>query len=286
MRTSTRAALTAFAIVVLAAAVLVPVAGANGMMGTPSPSPSMTGTPSPTPPSSMMPTPTPSSSPTATPGGWCGGGMWSGSGAWGGTGMWGMGSGMAWLTGDPAALAAWTQLRADHQKAMQAWYDTYKADLKTTEAQQALHDLWTRNWNDMKAFYEQYSGGAAWTAPASGMWGGWDMGGMMGQHSWDVSRMWGTGYGASWMMGHGSGFGQWLAMRGKQTAAVGAWARRYAGDPTGTAAHTAMHTLKTRMHTQVRGFYRSHHLAATTTRMRLGAGGWMGLGGIWGGWGW
>ena len=129
-----KAALTALAVVVLAAAVLVPVAGASGMMGTPSPSPS----------SAMMPTPPPSPTPgTTRRAGWCGGGIWNGTGTWGGTGMWGTGSGMAWLTSNPDALAAWLQLRTDHQQAMQTWYDTYKADLTTPEAQQALHDLWT-----------------------------------------------------------------------------------------------------------------------------------------------
>ena len=64
--------------------------------------------------------------------------------------------GLSWLTDNPDALVAWLQLKADHVAAMQTWHDTYKADLKTPEAQQALHDLWTKTWNDMKTFYEQY----------------------------------------------------------------------------------------------------------------------------------
>jgi hypothetical protein len=276
MRLRFKTSLTALAVGVLAAAVLVPVASASGMMGTPSPSPSST----------MMPTPTPSPSSTATPGSWCGGGMWGGSGTWGGTGMWGTGSGMAWLTGNPGALAAWTQLRADHVAAMQTWYDTYKADMTTPEAQQALHDLWTKNWNDMKAFYGQYAGGAAWTCPVQGMWGGWEMGGMMGQHDWDASHMWGTGYGASWMMSHSSGFGQWLAMRDKQTAAMTAWQHVYGSDPASAAARAALQTMRTHQRVQVKSFYMHHRLSVTTSRMREGAGGWMGLGGMWGGFGW
>jgi len=210
--------------------------------------------------------------------------MWGGSGSWGGTGMWGTGSGMGWVTSNPDALLAWLQLKADHLTAMQTWYDTYKADLTIPKAQQALHDLWTKNWNDMKAFYEQYGNGATWTCPASGMWGGWQ-GGMMGG-SWDPSHMWGTGYGASWMTGHHSGFGQWLTMRGKQTAAVAAWQQHYAGNLTGSAAQTAMQTMRAHQRTQVKDFYRNHHLTVTSSRMRYGAGGWMGLGGMWGGWGW
>ena len=37
---------------------------------------------------------------------------------------------------------------------------------------------------------------------------------------------------------------------------------------------------------QVKSFYRNHHLTVTSSRMRDGAGGWMGLGGMWGGFGW
>jgi hypothetical protein len=268
-----KATLTALVAVVLATALLVPVAGASttsGMMGSPTPSPS---------PSSTTP-------PGHADDSWCGGGVWNGTGSWGGTGTWGTGSGMAWLAGNPDALAAWTQLRADHQQAMRAWYDTYKADLTTPEAQQALHDLWTKNWNDMKAFYETYANGATWTAPSEGMWGGWDMGGMMGHHDWDASHMWGTGHGASWMMSHSGDFGQWLALRGKQTTAVSAWSHRYHNALKGSAAQTALQTMRTRQRAQVRSFYTHHGLTVTTARMRSGAGGWMGLGGMWGGFGW
>ena len=294
MKIRLKALLTALAVAVLSATLLAPIAGANGMMGNPTPSswPTMMPTPRPSPSWTMMPTPTPSPSPSSTvvPGSWgdswCGGGIWNGTGStWGGTGMWGIGSGMSWLTSNPVALQAWPQLRANHVKALQTWYDTYKADLTSNPAQQALHALWTTFWTDMKAFYQQYGNGAAWTCPSDGMWGGWDMGGMMG-HDWDAQHMWGSGYGASWMMSHRGGFGQWLTMRGKQTAAVTAWQQHYAGNLTGSAAQTAMQTMRTHQRTQVKNFYRNHHLSVTTSRMRYGAGGWMGLGGIWGGWGW
>jgi hypothetical protein len=268
MRSRFKAVLAALAVVVFAAAVLVPVAGASGMMPTPTPSPSSTAPGNP------------------QGDGWCGGGMWNGHGHWGGTGIWGTGSGMAWLTGNPDALAAWTQLRADHQQAMQTWYDSYRDDLTSPEAQQALHDLWAKLWNDMKAFYEQYGSGAAWTCPSESMWGGWDMGGMMGQHDWDPSHMWGSGHGASWMTDHPDAFGHWLTMRGKQMTAMSAWQHHYGADPGSTAAQTALHTMRTHDRAQVRSFYRHHHLSATSARMRDGAGGWMGLGGMWGGFGW
>ncbi|MFA4965425.1 MAG: hypothetical protein WC709_07305 [Thermoleophilia bacterium] len=220
------------------------------------------------------------------PGGWCGGGIWDGSGTWGGTGMWGPGSGMSWLSSHPGALEAWTQLRADHQQALQAWYDTYKADLTTPEAQQALHDVWATFWDDMKAFYEQYGNGATWTSPAENMWGGWDMGGMMGRHDWDASHMWGTGHGAVWMTNHPVALGRWLTMRGKQVAGVSSWARQYHGALKSSAAKTALLALRAHQRAQVKSFYTHHNLSVTTTRMRDGAGGWMGLGGMWGGFGW
>ena len=82
--------------------------------------------------------------------------------------MWGMmDSGVTWLSGDPAAMQAWLQLRADHLKDMQAWHDTYMADLSLAQAQQALHDLWTEHWNDMQSFMQQYAGATGWTVPRS-----------------------------------------------------------------------------------------------------------------------
>ena len=118
------------------------------------------------------------------------------------------------------------------------------------------------------------------------MWGGWQMGGMMGGYSWNASHMWGAGYGASWMTSHPAGFGQWLTMRARQTTAMHAWRLRYATNLTGTTAQTALQTLRQHDRSQVKAFYRNHHLTVTTARMRYGAGGWMGLGGMWGGCGW
>ena len=212
--------------------------------------------------------------------------MGGGTGAWSGTGMWGTGSGMQWLLDDPIAFEAWLQMRTAHQQAMQDWYDTYATDLNSTAAQQALHDLWTTFWNDMKDFYELYGNGAAWLCPSSGMWGGWQMGGMMGGGGWDPGHMWGTGYGASWMMSHPAGFGQWLSMRDRQMSAMNDWWQQNGSAPGSPAARTALRTLTSHQRSQVRSFYRHHNLPVTTTWMRYGAGGWMGLGGMWGGFGW
>ena len=266
MKRKLKVFLTVLAVAVLSAALLVPIAGASGWGTNSSPGSMMGG---------------------GTGGGsWCGGGIWNGSGQWGGTGMWGMGTGAQWLANNPAALQAWLQLKADHIKAMQSWQDTYKADLMTPKAQLALHGLWTKFWNDMKAFYRQYGHGAVWTCPSDGMWSGWDMGGMMGGHEWDAHHMWGTGYGAAWMTSHPGAFGHWLTMRAKQTAAVTAWQQHYSANPSSSAAQTALQTMRAHHRTQVKSFYRHHHLSVTSSRMRYGAGGWMGLGGMWGGWGW
>jgi hypothetical protein len=218
-------------------------------------------------------------------GGWCGGGPWNGAGAWGGTGMWGAGCGAQWLLDNPTALAAWLQMRADHQQAMQDWYDTYEADLTAPAAQQALHDLWVTFWDDTKRFYEQYGNGAAWLCPSSGMWGGWQMGGMMGG-GWNPSHMWGTGYGASWMMSHPAGFGLWLGMRSGQVTAMNAWWQKNSAAPGSPAAQAALTTLSAYQRAQVKSFYRQNRLPSSAAWMRYGAGGWMGLGGMWGGFGW
>ena len=261
MKPSHKALLATLAVALLAVTVLVPIAGASGgrpggMMGSPSPWPTMMGTP----------TPTPSPSPTGNTWGdsWCGGGLWGGSGSWGGTGMWGTGSGMSWLTSNPDALTAWLQIKADHIAAMQAWYETYKADLTTPGAQQALHDLWTKTWSDMKAFYEQYAKGATWTCPSDGMWGGWTRR-HDGPPRLGSLRMWGTGHGASWMTGHPGAFSHWLTMRAKQAAAVTAWQHRYARNLKSSAAQTAMTTMRAHHRTQVKSFYRNHHLTVTAS---------------------
>ena len=138
----------------------------------------------------------------------------------------------------------------------------------------------------MKAFYEQYANGATWTCPSDTMWGGWDHGGMMGDHDWDAAHMWGTGHGAAWMTSHPGAFGHWLTMRARQTAAATAWQHRYGAHPGSATAQTALHAMRAHQRTQVKAFYLNHHLTATSTRMRDGAGGWMGLGGMWGGFGW
>jgi hypothetical protein len=212
--------------------------------------------------------------------------MMAGMGTWSGTGMWGMGSGMIWLTDNPVAMQAWLQLRTEHLADMQTWYDTYKANLTTPEAQQALHDLWTAHMNDMQSFFAQYASGADWTPPAMGMWSGWQMGDMMGGTSWNASHMWGSGYGASWMTSNPAGMGQWLAMRGRQMSATNAWMQQYSAAPAGPAAQAAAKTLMAHQRAQVRHFYKLHHLPTSSAMMRAGTGGWMGLGGMWGGFGW
>ena len=217
------------------------------------------------------------------------GGMWNGTGPWAGTGMWGMGSGtaagMSWLVDDPATLQAWLTLRAEHQAEMQTWFDTYRTDHTSPAAQQALHDLWTAHWNEMMAFSQRYAPGQDWTFPSSDMWSGWMMGSMMSGLSWDPAGMWGAGYGADWMTAHPAGMGRWMALRSRQLADTSAWAQSHGGDLSGPAAQTALTALMARHRAEVRTFYKHSHIAPTRTRMHYGTGGWMGLGGMWGGWG-
>jgi hypothetical protein len=290
--------LTTLAVAALSAALMAPVAAAGGpMMGGATtvradPATMMgSGTPVTPGPAARHGTGTMMGGTTTDPGAQPGigtmMGMWDGSGPWGGTGMWGMmGSGMTWLRGDPAVMQAWLQLRGDHLKDMQAWYDAYKADLTSAPAQQALHELWTEHWTDMQGFYQQYCNGADWTAPAIGMWSGWQMGDMMGGGSWNPADMWGAGYGASWLMGHPAGMGQWLTLRAKQIGAMRFWTKRFGSAPSSPAARAALRTLRAQQRRQVKSFYRHHHLPTTSTWMRYGTGGWMGMGGMWGGFGW
>jgi hypothetical protein len=265
MRFRLKPLLTIAAVAAVSTVLLVPIAAAGGtgtMMGGGT-------TPGATGPGTMM------------------GGTWDGSGAWGATGMWGMmDSGMTWLADNPAAMQAWLQMRTEHRQDMQTWYETYKADLTTPAAQQALHDLWTEHWNDMKGFYEQYAKGADWTVPAMGMWNGWQMGDMMNGGTWDAGHMWGSGYGASWMTSHPAGMGQWLTLRGRQLTAMNAWMQHYGSAPSSPAAQAAIKTLTAHQRSQVKRFYRQHHLSTSAAMMRAATGGWMGLGGMWGGFGW
>ena len=75
-------------------------------------------------------------------------------------------------------------------------------------------------------------------------------------------------------------------MRGKQTAAVSAWSHKSRNALRSSATQTALQTMRMHQRAQVKSFYRHHDLSVTTARMRYGAGGWIGLGGTWGGFGW
>jgi hypothetical protein len=207
---------------------------------------------------------------------WCGGGFWDGSGTWGGTGMWGAAFGATWLRNNPAAFDAWLALRADHMTELRAWCGQYKGNLRSPEAQAALQTLWQDHWNDMKAFYQQYADGTSWVCPALGMWGGGMMGGMGGM-------MWGTGYGAGWLMRHPGAFSGWQTLRAKQLGQVQAWWTKYHAHPFSTAAKDALATMRSHHKTQDLTFLKKHNVSNNTAWSYRG---WMGLGGTWGGWGW
>jgi len=88
------------------------------------------------------------------------------------------------------------------------------------------------------------------------------------------------------MTSHPAGFGQWLAMRGRQMSAMNARWQQNNPAPGSPTAQAALKTLSAHQRTQVKRFYQQHHLSANSRWMRYGAGGWMGLGGMWGGFGW
>jgi hypothetical protein len=75
-------------------------------------------------------------------------------------------------------------------------------------------------------------------------------------------------------------------MRAEQTAHVERWAKRHRGSLKSDAAQDALKAVRAHHRAQVKRFYERRHLTPTTSRMRNGAGGWMGLGGMWGGFGW
>jgi hypothetical protein len=255
--------LTALAVAVLSAALLVPIAGASGSGANDGAG-------------SMM-----SDSSYGMMGagdGWCGGGMWDGSGSWGGTGMWGTGFGAQWLGNHPDAFDAWITLRTDHMTELRAWYDLYKGDLTSSLAQQALKALWQDHWDDMKAFYQQYADGTDWVCPALTMWGGMG-GGMMGG-GW---TMWGTGYGTGWLLTHATAFDRWQTLRAKQMSQVSTWWTTYRAQPFSTAAQSALTAMRSRHRTQDLTYMSNHHITSGSAWSYRG---WMGLGGTWGGWGW
>jgi hypothetical protein len=123
-------------------------------------------------------------------------------------------------------------------------------------------------------------------ASASGSTTGAATNGMTDGGSWNPKHMRGTGYGAAWMINHPAGFGQWLAMRGRQMNAMNTWWQQNNSAPGSRAAQAALKALNAHQRAQVKSFYQQHHLSAISRRMRYGAGGWMGLGGMWGGFGW
>ena len=59
------------------------------------------------------------------------------------------------LMNDPPAAKAMQDLRVEHQRDMQAWFDTYEADPSSAEAQAALQKLREEHWSDMKALADK-----------------------------------------------------------------------------------------------------------------------------------
>ncbi len=100
------------------------------------------------------------------------------------------------LMSNAKALEAMQDLRAEHQKEVQAWSDQYGSDTSGAEAQTALQKLREEHWNDMRELFEKYGvdapagAGPAGAAPRGGGCGG------CGGAGYDAGAQ-GTGYGAS-----------------------------------------------------------------------------------------
>ncbi|HET6476567.1 MAG TPA: hypothetical protein VFH93_10885 [Thermoleophilia bacterium] len=94
------------------------------------------------------------------------------------------------LMNDPAAWKDMQAQRAEHQAAMQAWFDKYGVDSNSAAAQAALDQLRAEHWNDMGELLKKYGVDPAAT-PRGGATGGYGAG-MMG----------GSGDGAGMMGGY------------------------------------------------------------------------------------
>lgn len=111
------------------------------------------------------------------------------------------------LMSNPKALKAMRELRAEHQKDMQAWNQRYGSDPSSAEAQAALKELRAEHWSDMRDLFKEFGIKAPTSAgPGSGMMrGSGGCGGACGGAGATVTGAQGAGYGGG-MMG-GSGYG-------------------------------------------------------------------------------
>jgi hypothetical protein len=112
------------------------------------------------------------------------------------------------LMSNPKALEAMRELRAEHQKEMQAWYQQYGSDRSSAEARAALQKLRAEHWNDMQELFKKFG----IKAPAQrGQGGGMMRGAGCGQACGGVGAGGvgqGTGCGGG-MMGSGGVMGSW-----------------------------------------------------------------------------
>ena len=111
------------------------------------------------------------------------------------------------LTGDPEALTAMQDLRADHQKGMQAWFDLYGSDPSSAEAQAALQKQRAEHWNDMQILFKKLGITAPQGAgPGNGAGG---CGGDCGGAGYGQGTTQGSGYGGAMMGSGGGAMGGW-----------------------------------------------------------------------------
>jgi hypothetical protein len=109
------------------------------------------------------------------------------------------------LMGDPAALKAMRELRAEHRAELQAWRDKYGDDPGASDAKTALQKLREEHRRDMRALLERF-GVEVPDGAGSGMMGGRGAGcgsgcGAGGASGAGYGGMMGAGYGAAMMRG-------------------------------------------------------------------------------------
>lgn len=108
------------------------------------------------------------------------------------------------LMSNPKALKAMQELRAEHQKDMQAWSAQYGSDPTSADAQAVLQKLREEHWNDMRTLFKQFGVKAPTTVGPGGMMQGAGTGGCGGACGGAGAARDGDGAGyGSGMMGSG-----------------------------------------------------------------------------------
>jgi hypothetical protein len=110
------------------------------------------------------------------------------------------------LMSNPKAIKAMQELRAEHQRDMQAWIGQYRSDPSSAEAEAALQKLREEHWSDMSGLFKRFGIKVPATLGPRGMMSGAGPGGCGGAcgSARAAGAGQGTGYGGG-MMSSGGG---------------------------------------------------------------------------------